>query len=91
MDENEVIGAVKVGAGRVEGAAGALTGDAGLQAKGKLTEVAGSAQKLYGQAADQVVSAAGAAGELISEQPMASMAIAAVAGLALGLLIGTAL
>ena len=91
MDENEVVGAVKTGAGRIQGAAGALTVNNGMEARGKLNEAAGSAQKLYGQAADQVRGAAGAAGELITEQPMASIAIAAVAGLALGLLIGAAL
>jgi uncharacterized protein YjbJ (UPF0337 family) len=91
MDENEVVGAVKKSAGRVQAAAGAISGNNGMEARGKLNEAAGSAQKLYGQAADQVRGAAGAAGELITEQPVASMAIAAVAGLALGLLIGTAL
>ncbi|HEY5071851.1 MAG TPA: CsbD family protein [Caulobacteraceae bacterium] len=91
MDENGIEGAVKTGAGRIQGAAGALTGDTRLEARGKLNEAAGSAQQFYGRAVDQVKSAAGNAGDLISDQPLAAVAVATVAGLALGLLIGTAL
>jgi uncharacterized protein YjbJ (UPF0337 family) len=91
MDENRIEGAVKTGAGRIQGAAGALSGNSELEAKGKLNEAAGSAQNLYGRAVDQVRTAADTAQDLISDQPLASVAIAAVAGIALGLLIGTAL
>lgn len=47
MDE-QLNGALEVGAGRVESAAGALTGDAKAQVKGKLKEAAGSAKLAVG-------------------------------------------
>jgi ElaB/YqjD/DUF883 family membrane-anchored ribosome-binding protein len=91
MDENRIGGAVKTGGGRIEGAAGALAGDTAMEARGKLNEAFGSAQQLYGRTVDQVRDAAGGAGELIAGQPVASVAIAAVVGIALGLLVGSAL
>lgn len=44
MDE-QLNGALEIGAGRVQNAAGALTGDATTQVKGKLKEAAGSAKQ----------------------------------------------
>jgi uncharacterized protein YjbJ (UPF0337 family) len=91
MDENRIGGAVKSGVGRVEGAAGALAGDSRLEARGKLNEAMGAAQNLYGRTVDHVRETAGNAGDMIVDQPVASMAIAAVVGIAIGLLIGAAL
>lgn len=47
MDE-QLNGALEIGAGRVQDAAGALTGDTTMQVKGKLKEAAGSAKQAAG-------------------------------------------
>ncbi len=47
MDE-QLNGALEIGAGRAQDAAGALTGDATMQVKGKLKEAAGSAKQAVG-------------------------------------------
>jgi uncharacterized protein YjbJ (UPF0337 family) len=52
MDENRVTGTAKNFGGKVEEGVGRVTGDAQTQAEGIADQVAGSAQDLYGQAAD---------------------------------------
>lgn len=52
MDENRVSGTAKNIGGKIEEGAGALMGDAKTQIQGKLNQVSGTAQDLYGQAAD---------------------------------------
>jgi len=66
MDQNRVAGTVKSGVGKVEQAAGKLTGDAKLQAEGMGDTLAGKAQNLYGQTLD----AASDAAEAISDQAL---------------------
>ena len=62
MDENRLTGAAKELGGKVEGKAGELTGDRSIQAEGKLDEVKGAVENLYGRAKDAVRDAADAAG-----------------------------
>jgi uncharacterized protein YjbJ (UPF0337 family) len=54
MDENRIEGAVQETVGKVEDAAGGLTGDAGLQADGKFDQVIGTLKRNYGAASDRV-------------------------------------
>ena len=64
MDKDRIVGATKDFAGKVEGAAGDLAGDARTQASGRAREAAGTVQNLYGQAKDAAREAGEAAGNL---------------------------
>jgi uncharacterized protein YjbJ (UPF0337 family) len=64
MDKDRIAGASKDFAGKVEGAAGELAGDAKTQASGRAREAAGTVQNLYGQAKDAAREAGEAAGNL---------------------------
>ena len=88
MDDNTIEGAIKEGVGRVQDAYGGVTGDLGVQAKGKLNEAAGVAQRLYGRAADEARGLASNADEFVAEQPYVAIAAAAALGLIIGLLLG---
>jgi uncharacterized protein YjbJ (UPF0337 family) len=52
MDENRISGTAKQMGGRVEEGLGRATGDAKTQVHGKMKQVEGGAQDLYGQAVD---------------------------------------
>jgi uncharacterized protein YjbJ (UPF0337 family) len=52
MDENRVKGAARSFGGQLEEEAASATGDTQGQFKGKVDQVAGTAQNLYGQTAD---------------------------------------
>ena len=52
MDEDRVTGAINSAAGKVEGLAGDVTGDAKLRASGTMDDVAGQVQNGYGRAKD---------------------------------------
>ena len=52
MDENWISGTAKNIGGKIEEGAGAVVGNAKAQFQGKLDQAAGTAQDLYGQAAD---------------------------------------
>ena len=67
MDENRIEGAARNIGGKIEDAAGNLTGDNKLKADGMADKVAGSAQQTYGQAADTVRNAANSAGDYGSQ------------------------
>ena len=54
MDENEIKGAGKGMLGKIKDAVGGLTGDAGLQAEGKVEQVGGKVQKQFGGTADTI-------------------------------------
>jgi uncharacterized protein YjbJ (UPF0337 family) len=52
MDENRVSGTARNIGGKIEEGAGKLVGDTKTQFQGKIDQVGGAAQDLYGQAAD---------------------------------------
>jgi uncharacterized protein YjbJ (UPF0337 family) len=77
MDEDTLIGAAKQTAGRVERAAGRLTGDSDTEISGAAHELGGAAQRAFGEAKDDVR-------EAIAGMPLRPF----LAGAALGLVIG---
>jgi uncharacterized protein YjbJ (UPF0337 family) len=52
MDENRLTGTARNVGGKVQEAAGKITGDAKLQAQGVVNQAAGDIEELYGQAKD---------------------------------------
>jgi uncharacterized protein YjbJ (UPF0337 family) len=80
VDENEVEGTIRDLGGKVQDAVGGLTGDTETQAKGKLNQAAGKAQKTFGAAADEVR-------ESVSSQPLTALAIVAGISFILGAVI----
>ena len=55
MDEDRISGTARNLGGKVEEGVGRATGDAKTQIQGKLDQAAGTAQDLYGQAADAAI------------------------------------
>ncbi|HTW26277.1 MAG TPA: CsbD family protein [Acetobacteraceae bacterium] len=76
MDENRVEGAARDLGGKAKEGIGRLTGDAKLRAEGKFDQMAGQAQRAYGQAADQIGDTVGTVSERIREQPLTALLIA---------------
>lgn len=54
VDKDRVDGSVKQMKGKVEGKAGDVTGDSGLQSKGKKDRVTGKVQNTWGNVKDDV-------------------------------------
>lgn len=79
MDINEVEGTVRNVVGKVQDAAGALTGDTANQLKGKATQAAGVAQAKAGEALDNVR-------ELAADRPVGTLMITAGIAFLLGML-----
>ena len=88
MDENRISGTAKNIGGKIEEGAGAVLGNAKTQLQGKLDQATGTAQDLYGQAADTArESAAGFDNWLrtsIETQPYTAAAVALGIGWLLG-------
>jgi len=57
MNEDRIEGSARTLGGKVQEAAGRLTGDAKTRAEGELNQAAGRAQDLYGQARDAAADA----------------------------------
>ena len=79
MNEHEVEGTVRNVAGKIEDAAGVLSGDTEHQLKGKVRQFAGAAQAKAGEALDD-------ARELAAEKPVGTVLIAAGVAFVLGML-----
>jgi uncharacterized protein YjbJ (UPF0337 family) len=73
VDESRVTGAARDAFGRVQEAAGNLTGDSRTQARGMYNQAQGSAENMLGQL-----------GDCIREQPLTSVLIGAGIGYVLG-------
>ena len=87
MDENTVEGIVTEGVGKAKDATGALTGDLGLQADGKVDQLTGKAQRKFGDTIEEAQDQIEGATELVRANPFAAIGIAAAIGFLLGLLI----
>jgi uncharacterized protein YjbJ (UPF0337 family) len=81
MDESKIEGVFRNAAGHVQDAAGGLTGDAGLQARGKVNQAAGEIQQVYGDSVDRVR-------DYTVEQPGKALAAALGVGVILGFALG---
>jgi len=79
MDKNEVEGTIRNVAGKIEDAAGVLSGDAEHQIKGKARQVAGSAQAKAGEVLDDVR-------DFAADKPIGTVLIAAGVAFVLGVL-----
>lgn len=77
MNEHQVEGAVNKVAGRIQDAAGALTGDADKQVKGKARAASGDVQAKAGDAIERVR-------EWASERPLNAVLITAGVAFLLG-------
>jgi uncharacterized protein YjbJ (UPF0337 family) len=84
VDENRLKGAAQDVVGKVEDAAGGLTGNAETQAAGKARQAAGEAQNAYGRASDQVRHASGQIAQAAVEQPLTAFLIILAIGFFLG-------
>jgi uncharacterized protein YjbJ (UPF0337 family) len=88
MDENRISGTARNIGGKIEEGAGTLMGDAKTQLQGKLDQAAGTAQDLYGQAADTARESAAGVGKwlrtTIETQPYTAAAVALGIGWLLG-------
>lgn len=84
MSENRVEGAFQNVAGKVQDAAGGLTGDAKTQAEGKARQFAGKAQGTYGDAANQAREIAASVSRNVEQQPLVALLVAGVIGYMVG-------
>ena len=91
MDEDRITGTARNFGGKVQEGVGKLTGDDDTEIRGKLNQVIGGAQDLYGQAKDGAAEAAGAIrdgavrskdvlGDFIVQRPYTMVALALAAG-----------
>ncbi len=77
MDENRVEGAARDFAGKVQDTVGGMMGDATTQARGKVNQAAGQAQKAYGSTVDGLK-------DFAVETPITAMLSALGVGIVLG-------
>lgn len=87
MDKNTVEGVVTEGVGKAKDATGAITGDLGLQAEGKVDQLTGKAQRTFGDTIEEAQDQIEGAAEMVRTNPFAAIGIAAAAGFLLGLLV----
>ena len=80
MPEDQIKGAIKQGFGHLQDAAGGLVGDNDTQAKGKLNEAAGVAQRGFGRAVDTAEEKYGQFEQFLRNQPVAAIGIGFVLG-----------
>ena len=81
MDENRIEGSARDVGGKLQDAAGGLTGDTSIQARGKADQAAGQAQDTYGKLVGQLQ-------EMTQDQPMTVLISTLGIGLLFGFLLG---
>lgn len=86
MNGDRVEGTVNKAVGRVQEAAGVLTGDAENRGEGVARQVSGAAQDLYGQACDQLKEVTGDLASRVERNPIGALAVAGLVGYVLGVL-----
>ena len=88
MDENRVSGTARNIGGKIEEGAGKLVGDTKTQFQGKIDQVSGAAQDMYGQATDTARQTATGLEKwlrtMIETQPYTAAAVALGIGWLLG-------
>ena len=81
MDENRIEGSARDIGGKLQNAAGGLTGDTSTQIRGKANQAAGQSQDTYGKLVDQLQ-------EMTQDQPMTVLISARGVGVLFGFLLG---
>ena len=81
MDENRIEGSARDIGGKLQDAAGGLTGDTSTQVRGKANQAAGQAQDTYGKLVGQLH-------EMTQDQPMTVLISTLGIGLLFGFLLG---
>ncbi|RFD20224.1 CsbD family protein [Komagataeibacter melaceti] len=84
--ETKATGVVDQGVGRLKDAAGGLTGDAGLQAEGKVDQLAGMARQEFADLYEEGEGRIERAVTFVRERPLFSLGIAAALGTIMGLI-----
>ncbi|MDP9096037.1 MAG: CsbD family protein [Pseudomonadota bacterium] len=80
VDENKVEGFARDIGGKLQDAAGGLTGDSGTQVRGKINQAAGQAQSMYGDVVDEVR-------DFTADQPLGALLAAVGVGVVIGFLL----
>ena len=86
MDQNRFSGNARSMAGEVEDRVGSVTGDSGMQAKGKLRQATGYVQANYGGTAETVGGAVTRLARTVQAQPLISVVVAGMIGYLIGTL-----
>ena len=87
MADSTIKGAAKQAAGRIEGAAGILSGDAATELNGRIRELTGAAEKSIGDIVDVAEDSAAKVRDFVEQEPWKAVAIAGVVGLLVGLVV----
>ncbi len=88
MDENRLEGSARNFGGKIQEGVGRATGDMKSKAEGVMNQAAGSAQDLYGQAADVVRQNAKPVEEWLRDKIETQPYTTAIAALGIGWLLG---
>jgi uncharacterized protein YjbJ (UPF0337 family) len=88
MDENRLEGSARNFGGKIQEGVGRATGDMKSKAEGAMNQAAGSAQDLYGQAADVVRQNAKPVEEWLRDKIETQPYTTAIAALGIGWLLG---
>ena len=87
MVDSTIKGAAKQAAGRIEGAAGILSGDTATELNGRIRELTGAAEKSFGEIVDVAEDSAAKVRDFVEQEPWKAVAIAGVVGLLIGLVV----
>jgi len=79
VDQNEFEGTARDIGGKIQDSVGGLTGDTETQARGKVNQAAGKAQKTFGAAAEELR-------DNVSDSPLTALAIVAALAFGVGFL-----
>ena len=88
MNDEILEGELRQGLGHAEHTIGDAMGDVELSLHGRVQELAGRAQSVYGQAKDTAAETIGGVDAFVTERPYLTAAIAAGVGLFLGFAFG---
>ena len=91
MDADQTTAKAQSAADKARGAFNGRVDEVRETIKNTADQAKGVAQDLYGRAADRAQGVAGDIDTMIGEQPYAALGVAAVAGLAVGLILGMTL
>ena len=88
MSDDILEGGLREGLGKAERIIGDNAGDLQMSLHGRVQEIAGRVQSVYGQAKDTAAETIGGVDAFVTERPYLSAAIACGVGLAFGFLMG---